>query len=179
MGKSEKITYLLSIILIGLILSWLILSYIVIPSMENRTAELEDGIPIINERIVERLKSINENRSELKQLQIGDEYHLYDPLYQEAQEFLENNKSYYANETIQKAKNQGLHCALADIVMGEEQFIYELISFNTVDKGLVYFETNTAYPVTPEIGESYITCVNPPYSANTFNDTITDIIIIW
>ncbi len=65
--------------------------------------------------------------------------------------------------------------------MGKELNMYQLIAFDTVDNGTVYFEINTDYKVMPEIGKNYINCVDGhPYTINRlFNDTIADILLIW
>jgi hypothetical protein len=175
----DKITIALITTIIIIFLATISLSFVITPLKEKSITTINDAIPLINEKINEIENSINENITELQQLQSGDNFNLHDPLYKEAISFLEGNTSLNANETIHPAKNLGLRCALVEIVMGNGLYIYELIAFNTVDQGMKYFETHTAYEVNPLIGESYITCVNPPYTDNTFNDTIIDIITIW
>jgi len=116
-----------------------------------------------------------ENTSELNKLEIGDKYHLHDPIYEEVLNFIEQDDS-SLREMIDNAKNQGIRCAYVLIYTGSGQ--YPIIGFNTIDNGMVYFEDGTDYQVIPEIGKTYTDCVvgNPYLPSYTL---ITDILFIW
>jgi hypothetical protein len=120
---------------------------------------------------------LEKNGSELKQLKSGDKYHLHNPIFKEVEEFI--LKDYSTNElaSVENAKNQGIRCAYV-LVYVDSSGMYPLVGFNTLDKGMVYFETKTDYRVIPEIGKSYTSCVvGNPYASSV--DSITDILAIW
>jgi len=140
----------------------------------------------LDNAIDELMKSKNDldhNNTKLKELLLGDKFNLRDPLYEEVESFINQDNSSTIKEKIKNAKNQGLNCSLVEILMGEDLKLYQLIGFNTVDKGMKYYELKTNYKVFPEIGKSYVQCVfdkdgKNPYFRN-FNDTIVNIIVIW
>jgi len=135
--------------------------------------------------------SLKENNSEVQQLESGDKYNLRDPLYSEVTRFIQNDNSDNEKTLIDNAKSKGLRCALVEVgIIGSTIKIlgaprtgesYLLMAFNTTDKGMVYFESKTDYRVYPEIGKSYIECVegNPYISSLLVNDTITKILVVW
>jgi len=120
---------------------------------------------------------LQENTSKLQELKSGDKYHLHDPLWSEALDFL-----YYTNEEtdiqkiIENAKNQGIRCAYVKAV-------YDLLGFNTLDFGMIYLEPVTYYIVYPEIGSNYFDCVyEQPYGSPFPEDNeyiIDEIMIVW
>lgn|GEM_PF-1840711 len=145
---------------------------------------LKDQLVLINNKINLTKKqltfldlSLEENLSVLKDLQEGDEYELHDPLYEEVKAFVENDTSKTIEDEIHHAKHLGMRCAYTQVIISNEG-MYELIAFDTVDKGMVYFEPVTDFEVKPEIGKNYTECViGQPYVLE--NDTITDIITVW
>lgn len=134
---------------------------------------------------------LQENLSELNILKSGNEYQLHDPLYSEVVDFIKNDNSETEKALIERAKKQGIRCAYVVVsivgsiitLSGETSSggYYPLVGFSTVDKGMVYFESVTDYRVFPEIGRSYVDCVEgkPYWSDPLTNDMITDILIIW
>lgn len=109
----------------------------------------------------------------------GNSYILHNPFYDEALEFIEKDNYHKDNVTIEKAKAKGINCSYVSVITGDQQTLLSLIGFNTVDKGMVYFEMDTVYRVKPELGERYSNCVLD-YNYNfMFNDTIEEIIHFW
>ncbi len=113
----------------------------------------------------------------------GDKYELHNPLYEEVTTFIENDTSEYVNQTLANAKSMGLRCALVNILIAYDKQMYQILGFETVNKGMVYFEHDTNYRVFPRIGEYYEKCAfndegENPYH-NEYNDRIIDIVIIW
>jgi len=106
--------------------------------------------------------------------------------------FIKSDDSKTIEALIEKAKKQGLRCAYVEVeIVGSPRVVllgetspseyYPVVGFNTIDKGMVYFEPVTDYRVFPEIGKKYVDCVEgKPYLPPILvNDTITDILIIW
>ena len=121
-------------------------------------------------------EQLEQNLSELYQWQNGSKYELHDPLYEEVIAFIENDTSNSTELEIANAKDKGLRCAYVVILLNDG--MYPLIGFDTVDKGMVYFEEITDYQVIPEIGKNYAECVvGHPYIIENY--TIVDILIIW
>ncbi|MEA2055250.1 MAG: hypothetical protein U9O49_00240, partial [Candidatus Thermoplasmatota archaeon] len=172
---------LLLIVLIVLILSLCcISSAVVIPQKKELLDIAKSELDSVKSELNGTKEHLEQNLSELQELQQGDKYTLHDPLYGEVVAFIENDTSTDASNEISNAKSKGLRCALAEVIMGKELNMYQLIAFDTVDNGTVYFEINTDYRVMPEIGKNYINCVEGhPYTINRlFNDTIADILLI-
>ena len=173
---------LLLMVLVILILSLCyVSSAIVIPPKKELLDIAKSELDSVKAELNDTKDCLEQNLSELRELQQGDKYTLHDPLYGEVVTFIENDTSTDASDEINNAKNKGLRCALAEVIMGKELNMYQLIAFDTVDNGTVYFEINTDYKVMPEIGKNYINCVDGhPYTINRlFNDTIADILLIW
>ena len=125
---------------------------------------------------------------------LGHGYTLKDPTYKQAITFLGEDKtdknkyvedtyvcSHYARDVCNNAEAQGLRCAFVNIRYPEAG--HSIIAFNTIDIGLVYFDSQTDDRVKPVIGERYYKCVEPKpgyyYEKPMHDDTIMDILIIW
>ncbi len=169
MNKSniKKIIALLTIILIVSIFY----NYIII----EETKDLEEKVDelIYKKDILTTYKSLTSGNSTV----------LHDPLEEKVLSFIENDTSENLTDTIKNAKNSGIRCALVHIILNKATTKFELIAFDTVDKGMLYFEHDTDYIVYPRIARSYVSCVyndegeHPYYK--TFDDIIIDIITIW
>jgi len=137
--------------------------------------------------------NLQENISEYNELKSGDKYHLHDPIYEELLNFIENDYSSNDREVIDNAKSQGIRCAYVMVYVGGLTIssmdgsvsssigggMHTLVGFNTVDQGMIYFETGTDYQVIPIVGQDYTDCVvGNPYMSGIF-DNITDILVIW
>ena len=150
--------------------------------MKNQLMSIKDQINSTKEQIAQLKLYVEENSSVLRDLQEGNEYELHDPLYEEAKAFIENDTSETIADAICHAKSLGIRCAYTQIVISNN-WAYELIAFDTVDKGMVYFDPVTDIEVKPEIGKNYTECIiGQPYLIIALpegNDTITDIIIVW
>ena len=130
-----------------------------------------------NEQLNLKESQLEKNSSDLQQLKSGDEYHLHDPIFKEVKEFIQRDYSTNELTLVENAKNQGIRCAYVLVYAGSSG-MYPLVGFNTLDKGMVYFEAKTDYRVTPEIGKSYTSCVvDNPYVPSV--GLITDILPIW
>jgi hypothetical protein len=127
----------------------------------------------------------------------GHGYTLRDPTYEEAVDFLEEDKtsdneyndadygvyvcSHFARDVCNSAEAEGLRCAIVHLIFPEGG--HAIVAFDTVDEGLVYFDAITDDRVNPEIGERYYKCVEAPpgyyYLPSEYDDTIMDILVTW
>ena len=122
---------------------------------------------------------LDENITILQSLRNGNKFNLHDPTYKEIIEFMDLDLSDELRELVNNAKNQGIRCSFVFIIMGDSEL--RIVGFNTIDEGMIYFEAETDYRVFPEIGKQYCACVegSPYYSPTDYDDTITDILIMW
>ncbi len=128
---------------------------------------------------------------------LGHGYTLRDPTYNEVITFLREDKtdrnkyiedtygvyvcSHFARDVNNNAEEAGLRCAFVELRYLEGG--HAIIAFNTIDKGLVYFEPRTDDRVRPVEGKRFYQCVEPKpgyyYEKPAFDDTIMDILVIW
>ena len=125
---------------------------------------------------------------------LGHGYTLKDPTYSQAVAFLtedktDNNKyiedsyvcSHFARDVDNNAEEEGFRCAYVGINYPDGG--HSIIAFDTIDKGLVYFDPQTDEGVNPDIGKRYYQCVEPKpgyyYEEPSYDDTIVDILVIW
>jgi hypothetical protein len=112
-----------------------------------------------------------------KQIQNREKYELYDLTYKEVYNFILNDKTdehiynetqyncvHFSTEVNNNAEKNGIRCAYVEINFEGNYFLkrssHALIGFNTIDKGIVYFEPQTDQNVTLEIGKDYwLECV--------------------
>lgn len=131
----------------------------------------------LESNVVKYQKYLDENKTLLADIIEGDEYELHNPLFSEALDFINRDGSADEIITIENAKRKGIRCAFVEALAFSG--MYPLIGFDTIDQGMVYFEPNTDYRVFPEIGKSYVSCVeDEPYYSLTI-DTISQILIFW
>jgi len=128
---------------------------------------------------------------------LGHGYTLRDPTYEEVITFLRQDKtdknkyiedtygvyvcSHFARDVGNNAEEAGLRTAFVELRYLEGG--HAIIAFDTIDKGLVYFEPMTDERVRPDIGKRYYLCIEPKpgyyYVKPLFDDTIMDILVIW
>jgi hypothetical protein len=119
---------------------------------------------------------------------LGHGYTLRDPTYKQAVDFLERDKtdrneydedsyicSHFARDVGNNAEAEGLRCALVELRYSEGG--HTIIAFDTIDKGLVYFEPQFDDEVEVIIERSY-SHLND-YLEPSIDDTIIDILVIW
>jgi len=173
---------LYSLVSLAVILTIVICSFYIIYTLpaENELLASDKNLNTVQNELSNIENSLQQKTLELENLQSGNEYELHDPLYEEVISFIENDTSPNTNQTIENAKKQGLRCALVEIIMGWQLYMYERIAFETVDNGTIYYETDKDYQIIPEMGKKYLDCVvGRPYEYETFDSTIVDILKIW
>ena len=118
----------------------------------------------------------------------GHGYTLRDPTYREAVIFLRMDKtdgneydedsyvcSHFARDVCNNAEAEGLRCAFVELRYQEAG--HSIIAFETVDRGLVYFEPQFDDEVEVVINQSYSQLND--YLKPLGSDTIMDILVIW
>jgi hypothetical protein len=125
---------------------------------------------------------------------LGHGYSLRDPTYRQALDFLKKDKtdsreyientyvcSHFARDVCNNAEEAGLRCASVELRFPEGG--HAIIAFDTIDRGLVYFESQSDEKVNPILGKPYYQCVVPkagyPYEKPSYDDTIQDILVVW
>ena len=128
---------------------------------------------------------------------LGHGYTLRDSTYRETVTFLRKDKtdkneyvedtygvyvcSHFARDVCNNAEAEGLRCAFVELRFPEGG--HSIIAFDTIDKGLVYFDAITDERAKPVVGKRYYKCIEPKpgyrYVKPAHDDTIMDILIIW
>ncbi len=109
-------------------------------------------------------------------------YFLYNPTYAEVQEILDLSKADNADDIHKFAGVNGIRVAYVRIQIAREAsegmvYIYQLVAFETIDKGLIFIEPWSYDEVKIEIGKSYSELNDLP--TRSYDDTITKITIVW
>jgi hypothetical protein len=125
----------------------------------------------------------------------GHGYTIKDPTFAEVQDFLTKDRtdertyidptyvcSHFSRDVCNNAEAAGIRCAVVELryTSGNGHLI---IAFNTLDKGMVYFESQTDEQAKPALGLKYYTTiiVKPGYyyPPPAQDDTIQDMVVIW
>lgn len=129
----------------------------------------------------------------------GQGYTIRNPTYAEALAFLRVDRtdrneylveestgtgyvcSHYARDVVNNAELAGYRAAFVEIRHPDSG--HAIIAFETIDRGLIFFEPQSDEVVEPIIGKRYYQCVIPAagtyYTAPEYDDTIMDILVIW
>jgi hypothetical protein len=125
----------------------------------------------------------------------GHGYTIKDPTWAEVIDFLAKDKtdekpynlaiyvcSHFTKDVCNNAEAAGIRCAAVELrfVNGQGHVI---VAFNTIDRGLVYFEPQSDEQALPAIGKQYYTTIIPKtgyyYLPPAYDDTIQDMVVIW
>ena len=106
----------------------------------------------------------------------------YNPTYYEVQEILAESNAISAREINDYAEANGIRtayvwCQIAREAGEETVYVYHLVAFETVDKGLVVIEPLSYRTVKMELGQRYSELNGSPVPPH--DDTIIKITIIW
>ncbi len=109
-------------------------------------------------------------------------YFLYNPTYAEVQEILAESGMVSAKEIHDYAELNGIRagyvrCPIARPATEGRVYLYQLVAFETMDRGLVIIEPWSHKEVKIEVGESYRKLNGLPPSP--YDDTVTKITIVW
>jgi hypothetical protein len=125
----------------------------------------------------------------------GHGYTIKDPTWAEVIAFLAKDKTnektyvdpsyvcaHFSRDVCNNAEAAGIRCAVVELRFVSEQG-HLIVAFNTLDRGLVYFEPQSDEQAMPAIGKKYYTTVIPKpgyyYLPPAYNDTIADMVVIW
>ena len=117
--------------------------------------------------------------NEISDWQKGDSLNLHDPFYYETTNFIHDNNLSNTDKVILNAKSQGIRCAYVQAIIGPNQYVRDLIGFDTIDQGMIYFDLPTGFIAEPEIGKNYYEILKGSLDKEIFNDLINDLIVIW
>lgn len=109
-------------------------------------------------------------------------YFVYNPTYDELQQILAESEASSAWEIHDYAEANGIRVAYVRAQIARQAakgrvWVYQLVAFETVDKGFVVIEPWSYREVKVEIGQRYSELNGRPPRA--YHDTITKITIIW
>ena len=125
---------------------------------------------------------------------LGHGYTIKDPTYAEVIAFLERDTTdsneyiegiyecqHFVRDICDNAEAEGFRCAYVGLRYPAQG--HAIVAFNTVDRGLVYFEPQFDAGVEPVTGKRFRECVileeGVEYIPPPGDDTIIDIVIIW
>lgn len=157
--------------------------------VNNNLIVVNDQISIINNEINQVVEYLNENISELEKLQSCKRYEMHDPTCIDVAKFLINDKTNekpydddtfncanYAQEVNNNAEAQGIRCAYVEVNLSGG-IPHACVAFNTIDKGIVYYEPQSDEKVNLEIGKDYwadCVVVSPGYYYESDPDNIVE-----
>ena len=118
----------------------------------------------------------------------GHGYCLADPTYAEAVAFLSSDRtdrnrydddsyvcSHFARDVCNNAEAEGWRCAFVELRYSDSG--HSIIAFDTIDRGLVYFEPQFDDEVRAELGRRYSQLND--YVIPYYDDVIRDILVVW
>lgn len=109
-------------------------------------------------------------------------YFLYNPTYLEMLVILNQGNMGTAQEIIDYAESNGIRVAYVRAPIARKAregrvYLYQLVAFETVDKGLVIIEPWSHREVKLAVGESYSRFNGFPESE--YDDTVTKVTVVW
>jgi len=109
-------------------------------------------------------------------------YYLYNPTYDELWELLVDAETGSAKEIHDYAEINGIRagyvrCPIARKAPKGMVYLYQLVAFETVDRGLLIIEPWSHREVKVEVGQSYSQLNGFP--ALPYDDTVTKMTIVW
>ena len=156
-------------------------------------SDVETNLTTTNDQLLIANEELIDTKARLAAIK-SDRLRLYNPTLKEATEFMTEDKtdsnryvdnkyvcSHFAADVNNNAEELGIRCAFVDVRFPGSS--HAIVAFDTVDEGMVFFDPITDDRVRPAIGKRYWQCVEPRpgyyYEEPFFDDTITDIVIIW
>ncbi|MEK7354530.1 MAG: hypothetical protein AABZ77_08510 [Chloroflexota bacterium] len=109
-------------------------------------------------------------------------YFLYNPTYDEITSTLARSEMDSAQQILDYAKANGIRAAYVRVPIAREAsegrvYLYQLVAFETVDRGMIIIEPRSHREVKVETGQSYSALNGFP--ASPFDDTITKVTLVW
>ena len=109
-------------------------------------------------------------------------YFMYNPTYTEIMSTLRSSQMNSSQQILDYSRANGIRAAyvrvpIARVATEGRVYLYQLVAFETVDKGLIIVEPASHREVKVEVGKSYAALNGFPPS--NFDDTITKVTIVW
>ena len=109
-------------------------------------------------------------------------YFLYNPTYDEMLLSLTKGQLNSAKDILDFAEANGMRAAYVRVPIAREAregrvYLYQLVGFDTVDRGFVIIEPRSHRGVKVEVGQSYSRLNGFPVSP--YDDTITSVTVVW
>ncbi len=109
-------------------------------------------------------------------------YFLYNPTYEEMLMSLTRGELNSAKDILEYTKANGIRAAYVRAPIAREAkagrvYLFQLVAFETVDKGLIIIEPRSHREVKLEVGKSYSELNGFP--ASSYDDTITSVTVVW
>lgn len=109
-------------------------------------------------------------------------YFMYNPTYDEMQMALTRSEMDSAQSILNYARANGIRAAYVRVPIARPAdegriYLYQLVAFETVDRGLVIIEPRSHREVKVEVGKSYSLLNGFPQSQ--YDDTITKVTMVW
>jgi hypothetical protein len=83
--------------------------------------------------------------------------------------------SHFSRDVCNNAEAEGWRCAFVELRYSDSG--HSIVAFDTIDRGLVYFEPQFDDEVRVELGRRYSQLND--YLLPSFDDVIRDILVIW
>ena len=151
---------------------------------EGRTQGYETGFHEGNKAGYQEGSKIKYERSQDKDISdLGEGFYFtYNPTYDELQAILAESNKTSAVEINYYAEANGIRtayvrCQIARKSTERTVYVYNIVAFETVDRGFIFIRPRSHEEVEVEVGKSYSELngfPTPPY-----DDTITKITIVW
>ena len=109
-------------------------------------------------------------------------FFMYNPTYSEIMTDLDTSEMSTSQQILDYAKANGIRAAYVRVPIARPAsegriYLYQLVAFDTVDKGLIIIEPASHREVKVEVGKSYNALNGFPPSS--FDDTITKVTMVW
>jgi len=109
-------------------------------------------------------------------------YFLYNPTYDEMLLILSQGELDSAKKIVDYAEANGIRVAYVRAPIAREAregrvYLYQLVAFETVDKGLIIIEPRSHREVKVEVGTSYNEINGFP--ASEYDDTVMKVTVVW
>lgn len=153
-------------------------------SLREKFADASENLRKLRGDLSEVENKLENAREEIALLREGNRYELHDPTYAEVEEFIredETDENHYrqdeytcvnfASDVNNHASQEGIRCATVYLYLEGEG--HSLVAFDTIDRGLVYVETEYDVIIPElEVGQEYWDVVDK-YSEMGFEESLT------
>ena len=164
-------------------------------STETELASALDTASTVRSELDEKEAELADLQTSYDGLMAGHGYTIKDPTYKEMMSFIsddDTDKAEYivdeyectdfATRLCNNAEEKGIRCAYVSIKFPGGKG-HAIVAFNTIDKGLVYIETQYDDLVNIVIGKPFYKCVVPEegvvYEKPAQDDTIERVLVAW